>query len=113
MCLKIGEYLNIQVSYDQSCPKHSHFLDFQFAFRGGCFLAVFMKNMGEPLGVTGIDKWLGIDMFTLKGVIVYCLYVAKVISEVIKDGHSQMYYLEDSSSPGPWDLCIKCQRTRP
>ena len=55
MCLKIGEHLDIQISYKILWLRLSQillFLEFLvFFFKGGCFLAIFMKNMVDPFGV--------------------------------------------------------------
>ena len=54
MCLKIGEHLQIQISYKILWLELSRILSFlgsQLAFKRGCFLAVFMKIEADPLGV--------------------------------------------------------------
>ena len=64
MGLKIGEHLQIQITYKilwLGFPKHSFFKDFQLAFKGGCFLVVFIKYIVDPsllLGKTASKQHL-------------------------------------------------------
>ena len=55
MYLKICEHLDIQITYKilwLEFHEHSFFQDFQLAFKEGYFfLAIFMKNMVDSLGV--------------------------------------------------------------
>ena len=55
MDLKVGEQLNIQISYKilklELAYVHFFFLKFELAFKGGYFLVVFMKNSADRLGI--------------------------------------------------------------